>query len=683
RRLLESLARQQPVILYIDDLQWAQPTLLDLLDHLVDLSRGAPILVLCLARPELLDDRPGWAGGKLRATSILLEPLGIEDCEALLAELDDELDADVRAQAMATSGGNPLFLEELVALARERGAVMLPPTIQALLAARIERLPLEEREVLERGAIEGEVFHRSAVRALAQGAASAEGELPLASLLRKELIRAHPPTLAQDDAFRFRHLLMRDVVYDGLPKAVRARLHERFAHWLLEEAPGELVERDEIAGWHLEQAVHYERELGREARRELLMLATDQLRAAGRRARRRADVPAATTFLERALALVPDDDAGRAVISAELAEQLMEAGEFDRAGALLASADRGPETSTLVALARLRWLMHARTSQAPEAIRTTLPAIIERLRVTDDHEELARAHLAKASLDWLQGHADETAAGARLAAQHASRAQHRGLQEQALKWYLAGLWFGTTPASTIERDIARLEQEQPGPFLSSEMDIARAELERFRGHFRESVDLLRRAIDTFRALGRYDTMAGTGMQVAKAELLAGDAAAAVKALLTSDAALAELGERGLRSTIQAWLARAYEQLGNRQAARAAITLAETLSAPDDVINFVITHGVRARLALHEGHPEDAERWARSSVKHAYMTDSIDDQGHTRLNLAYVLASVGRNQEAIEEALAANGLFAAKGDEFGGAQARVLLNQLGATSTSAV
>lgn len=682
RRLLESLASQQPVILYIDDLQWAEPTLLDLLDHLVDLSRGAPILVLCLARPELVDDRPGWGGGKLRATSVLLEPLDVEDCEALVNQLDDRLDLETRTQAVATSEGNSLFLEELVALARERGAVMLPPTIQALLAARIERLPLEERELLERGAVEGEVFHRSAIRALAQGLPSAELEPPLASLLRKELIRAHPPTLAQDDAFRFRHLLMRDVVYEGLPKALRAQLHERFARWMLKEAPGELVERDEIAGWHLEQAVHYERELGREAERELLVLATDQLRAAGRRARRRADVPAGTNFLARALALAPDDDPGRALIAAELAEQLIETGEFDRAGALLTSAERAPEASTLVALARLRWLMHARTSEAPQAIRSTLPAIIERLRSTGDQEGLARAHLAGASLHWLQGHGDEAAAEAHLASQHASRAHHRGLQEQALKWYLAGLWFGTAPAAAIAQEVEHLGLEQPGPFLASEIDIARAELERYRGRFKESVDLLQRATDAFRALGRYDTMAGTGMQVAKAELLAGDAAAAAKALLASDSVLAELGERGLRSTIQAWLARAYEQLGDPESARAAIETAESLSAPDDVINYVITHAARAGLALREGHWSDAERWARSSIEHAYMTDSIDEQGHARLRLAHVLARLGRQQEAVHEARAASDLFASKGDDFGRDQAQMLLDQLASPSTPA-
>ena len=169
---------------------------------------------------------------------------------------------------------------------------------------------------------------------------------------------------------------------------------------------------------------------------------------------------------------------------------------------------------------------------------------------------------------------------------------------------------------------------------------------------------------------------------AENELLAGEPAAAVEVLLKSDSALADRGERGLRSTVQAHLAQAHEQLGNSDAAYEAIALAETLGGPDDIVNYVITHGVRARLALREGHGEDAERWARSSVKHAYMTDSIDGQGHARLQLAHVLVSLGRNQEATQEARAASDLFAAKGDEFGRDQAHALLDQLASMSSPA-
>ncbi len=600
------------MILCIDDLQWAQPTLLDLLDHLVDLSRDVPILVLCLARLELLEDRPGWAGGKLRVQSLLLEPLAARACETLAGQLDDELDPEPRSRAVAASEGNPLFLEELIGVAREPGAARLPPTIQALLAARIERLSLEERELLERGAVEGEVFHRSTISALAPGSQSSTPNAALASLVRKELIRPHPPTLAGDEAFRFRHLLMRDVVYDGLPKAARAQLHERLARWMLEDPSGELVERDEFTGWHLEEAVRYQRELGQEVEGGLLLLAADQLRAAGRRARRRADTPAATSFLERALALTPDDPHRRAAISAELAEQLIEAGEFDRADALLSDAERDPQAGTLAALARLEWLLHARTSEASDAIRSTLPEILERLSRARDHEGSARAHIASASLHWLEGHADDTAAEARIAAEHASKAHDRGLQERALRWYAWGLRWGSVPAGAIADELERLDREQPGPCLAAESDICRADFERYHGRFEEARALLKQAIETFRALRRYDAMAGHGQRVAENELQAGDPGAAIDALLRSDSVLAQRGERGLRSTIQAHLSQAHERLGNTRENRRAIELAETLGGPDDIVNYVITHGVGSRLALREGARDAAEQWARSA-----------------------------------------------------------------------
>jgi predicted ATPase len=199
-----------------------------------------PILLLCTSRPELLEDRPAWGGGKLNATTVLLERLDAIDCEVLLDQLGDGLAPELRAQVIAASGGNPLFLEEISALARGRGIVAVPPTIQALLAARLERLPSDELELLERGSIEGEVFHRLAVRALCSERLTAELEPRVAGLVRKDLIRPHPPALQGDDAFRFRHLLLRDAAYDGLPKTTRADLHDRFATWL-EETAGTLA----------------------------------------------------------------------------------------------------------------------------------------------------------------------------------------------------------------------------------------------------------------------------------------------------------------------------------------------------------------------------------------------------------------------------------------------------------
>ena len=160
-----------------DDVHWGEPAFLDLVEHVADLSRGAPILVLCMARPELLDLRPTWGGGKLNATNVQLEPLGPEEAERLIAELDERIDPELRGRILEAAGGNPLFVEEMVAMAEEGGEIVVPPTIQALLAARLDQLEPAERGVLERGAVEGLVFHRGAVAALGPEEATVDGRL--------------------------------------------------------------------------------------------------------------------------------------------------------------------------------------------------------------------------------------------------------------------------------------------------------------------------------------------------------------------------------------------------------------------------------------------------------------------------------------------------------------------------
>ena len=207
RKLLESRAADRPLVVVFDDVHWGEPAFLDLVEHVADLSRGAPILLLCIARPELLDRRATWGGGKLNATNVLLEPLSPDEAGELIEALTDEVADDLRARILESAGGNPLFVEEMVAMAAESGGdITVPPTIQALLAARLDQLEPAERGVLERGAVEGLVFHRGAVAALAPEEPQPDGRL--VTLVRKDLVRPEPPVLADDEAYRFRHLLI-------------------------------------------------------------------------------------------------------------------------------------------------------------------------------------------------------------------------------------------------------------------------------------------------------------------------------------------------------------------------------------------------------------------------------------------------------------------------------------------
>ena len=674
RQLLESIAAERPTILHVDDLQWAEPMLLDLLDHVADVSRVAPVLVLCAARLELLDLRPGWGGGKLNATTALLGPLGAADSEALLEELSTELDPAMRSEVLIASGGNPLFLEEMVELAREAGSVIVPATIDALLAERLERLSVEEREVLECGAVEGEVFHRRAVESLLGEGLADNLDSALVSLTRKELIRPHAARLAADDAFRFRHLLLRDAAYDALPEAMRARHHQRFAEWL-EHDGREIAELDELAGWHLEQAVRYGTMLGRGVAPDLAPRAASHLHAAGVRARDRDDVAAAKGLLERALSLASAAHMPRRQISVALAECLVEAGEVGRADELLSDMELDGGAGPLAALTRLEWMFRVRPQELVPAVESRLPGILRELAGEGDESGMARAHLVAFMPHWLASQWTLAGREARLAADHAEEAGDEGIRSRALAFYIAAIIYGQAEVSMIARELDDIDRGEPGPSLAARVDLARGQLARLEGRFSDARPSVQQALEGFQALGMRELEAACNTELGLCDLSAGDPASALRWLQRSDAILAELGQHTLRSTTQARIAQAHELLNDLGAARKAVDLAERLSAPEDVLNFAITHRVRARFALSEGNGERAIRWGRSAVAYALRTDMLEVRADATLDLARVLEAVGRRDDAVPEARAALELFTAKGHRPGMDRARAVLARL--------
>jgi class 3 adenylate cyclase/tetratricopeptide (TPR) repeat protein len=325
RKTLEHAAAELPLVVVFDDIQWGDETFLDLIEHVALLSTGFSILLLCIGRPELHERRQSWP------LTLRLEPLDDQDVEHLIPQ---PVARALREKIARAAGGNPLFVEEMLAMAGEaEGDVAVPPTLQALLAARLDQLETAERSVLERGAVEGEIFHRGAVQALGPDDA-AQVTPRLAALVRKQLIRPERQQLSGEDAFRFRHLLIRDAAYDALPKAVRAELHERFADWL--EAYGAaFVELDELLGYHLERAYQYRMELGpeddesrqraREDTAEVGRRAVQALNRAGQRAMRLSANEQAVEHFIRAIAVVerlPESDE-RSRSEAELQLQLV------------------------------------------------------------------------------------------------------------------------------------------------------------------------------------------------------------------------------------------------------------------------------------------------------------------------------------------------------------------------
>ena len=497
RALLEERAGERPLVLVIDDLHWAEEPMLDLVEHVVDWSRAAPILLLCVARPELLDVKAGWGGGKLNATSVLLEPLPDDEARLLADGLltDVELDDDTRARILTTADGNPLFLEEMAALAREaRGTVDVPPTIRALLQARLDALNDDERVVVERGAVEGQVFHRGAVTALAPATPVVDVPGQLLSLVRKEVVRPDRAVIAGDDAFRFRHLLIRDTAYEALPKAVRAELHERFADWL--EANVELVEQDEIVGYHLEQAALYRAELdpGDPAGAAVARRAAECLATAGRAASARGDLHATRNLLRRALALFQDRGDRRRVIP-DLVDVLIEERDdvrFEETAALLGELEVGDERDRALATV-------LRVRDSPDGPLDELLARLDEaetvLTERRDRMGLARAEHARAWAYWgacrgRDAHEAYLRAQAHIAAVGATILQ----RDVIFGICLTGV-FGGIRADDLIRLLDELDRSAAaaGPLLEATVAAFRARVE--YGSGRGGIDAVREAAD--------------------------------------------------------------------------------------------------------------------------------------------------------------------------------------------
>ena len=672
RRLFEEAAAERPLVVVWDDLHWGERTFLDLVEHIADWSRGAPILLLCMARPEMLDARPGWGGGKLHATTVLLEPLGREACQELLDDLEAALPADLRERILASAEGNPLFVEEMVAMVRDSpGEVSVPPTISALLSARLDQLAPLERAALERGSVEGHVFHRSAVAALDGDPAQ------LLPLVRKELVRPEKATLPGDDAFRFRHILIRDAAYEALPKATRAALHERFADWLEERAP-DLVELDEIVGYHLEQATLYRLELGTlsEGGRRVAARAAERLQVAGERALLRRDAGASANMLERGLALVPPAERG---VEREwrYIRALMDNGSLtralERADAVVArgveSGDRRAELYGRLARAFVAFL-----STIQDGSMKALTALAEEARsyfdATGDELGLAltwfaMAHVHHNALLWQARHE-----ALEFGHQHAVRAGDDYLVEQVILWTAAGPVYGPMPTDEGLRWFdAHAERTGQAPWLLS----MRAQVESMVGNFERARELAAAAQRRLDELGQRLWIATTGMHMCLIELRAENFDAAAREGIASCQALDALGERGWLSTCAGHTARALIQLDRFDEAEHWIGVAQATGGDDDVITQALIRQVRAQLLARRGRHDEAVALSRAAVALVDPTDALEERAEAQLDLAAVLRSAGRDAEAGAAVAEAATLYEQKRHLVGVAQTRALMS----------
>jgi tetratricopeptide (TPR) repeat protein len=668
RKLLEQRAGEGPVVVVFDDIHWGEPAFLDLVEHVADFSREAPILLLCMARPELLDRRQSWGGGKLNATNVLLEPLGTDEAAELLASLlPAQVEDGLRNRILDAAGGNPLFVEEMVAMVAGRqtgngelAEITVPPTIQALLSARLDQLDPHERVVLERGSVEGNVFHRGVVEALAPD----EREVPrqLMSLVRKELVRPDRSQLSGDDAFRFRHLLIRDAAYDALPKGERADLHQSFAAWL-EEHGAELVELDEILGYHLEQAWRYRTELGAASDPELMNAARTRLEAAARRAMLRDDWAAALNLIDRALALVPEGEIDL-LLETDRLNTVFYSGEvqlaYEAAGALgeraAAHGDRIAERAA--AIERTKFATFVNPEGAADELERLVNKALPEFEEAGDSLALYVGYFGRGAAAHLRGRMDEGREAMDRASALAEGLGLPHLQAWVQPYRVATRFHGTTPLVEV---IAWTDEQEAAGFSSPILQNDRALGLAMLGRFDEARARSKELQTELEERGSLVALALLlGMLTPETERLAGDPAAALAASKRGCQMFEEAGERSWLSSALGIQGQALYELGDLDAAFEAAGRGLELGASDDAYTQILSRGVQAKVLARRGSFGEAERLAREACELADATDMPAPRGGAYEDLAHVLYLAGKPGEAERTIERAVEIYDAKG-----------------------
>jgi len=678
RRLFEELARERPLVVLVEDIHWAEPTLLDLLEYLAGWTHDAPVLLLCLARPDLLEARPGWlthTGG-----GVVLDPLTDEQSRRLLDEIAQEwpLDTAAREHITEAAEGNPLYLEQMAAMLAEGGPTDgIPPTIHALLAARLDRLPPEERSVLECAAVAGKHFVRSALRRLLGETDESLVDKSLLSLARKDLLTARP---GREDAYRFRHALIRDAAYAGIPKELRAQLHERYADWAANTRAGRAGDVDEIVGYHLEQAVLYRRQLGPldEAGLGLADRAARMLGAAGQRAFGRDDAPAAVNLLDRALSLATNEDPAQLELIRQLSTSLWSIGEVARAEALLeglldaAAATGNRRYELYAALQQVSWRFSRNEATWEEATQLAEEAVAAFEEEGDDFG-LAQAWRQLAIALHARSRFGDAAEAAERAREHARRANAAREETRAVDLLCMCLVHGPTPvAVATERATAILAEAQANPGMRANVMAALAELKAMQKSFDEARELIADARRTYEQLGLRLALVGLMQVEGLVELLAGDADQAERAFRE--------GYELIAVELPTW--RAYqagllaEALYEQERVDEARILIETAEPDqlDDLENIFGWAVVKARLLARAGSFEEGEELLRDIAARAARTDALNVHGRVLLALAEVLMAAGRVDDARREAAEAVAIFQRKGNEPGAERAAALLGE---------
>ena len=672
RKLLEALARPRPLVVLFEDVHWAEASFLDLIGHVLEATDNAALLVICTARHELLEAHPEWSTSS-GATRIELDRLSEDDTRAVTEHLLGKagLDERIRARVVEASEGNPLFVEQLVSMLIDEGLIrfehgswqptadigraVVPPTIQALLAARLDYLEPDERTVIEPAAVIGQVFVRDAVAHLVpERVRDGVGER-LGSLVEKQLVSPDLSRSLEEEAFRFHHILIRDTAYEGILKRSRATFHEQFVEWADSVNREGATEYEEILGYHLEQAHRYLAELGPLDLhgRTLALDGSRRLASAGRRAFARGDVRAAVSLLGRAVALLSDDEAARLELLPEYGDAFLQLGRFEDADAVLLEAIRVAEEvgarDVQANAALIHLLVRLRTSDTEGWRDYAAETIAEAMAVFEaagDDRGLAKCWRL---LSWTHGtacHFGLAAETSERAMEHARRAGDLRQQTQTATAYAAAAVFGPTPVDEALERCRRMIDDVSGDRRSEGILLALlASLEAMRGSFAEGRELVARGRAMLEELGLPARVARVAQEAWRVEVLAGDLESAERELRHGYDILVGLGEKYLRSTLGGLLGQTMYDLARYDEAERFGQEAQELATADDVDSQSLWRCVLGKVAARRGAVAEGEALVLEALEILAPTDAVLLQFGARADLAEVRRLAGREEEA--------------------------------------
>jgi class 3 adenylate cyclase/tetratricopeptide (TPR) repeat protein len=661
RTRLQELAAERPLVVCFEDVHWGEPTFLDLVQYLAGWIRDAPVVLLCLARPDLLERRPDWATTGADTLSIRLTRLTDDDTANLLEHLD--ADAGLRERVSEAAEGNPLFVEQMVAMAAdEAGDVTTPPSIRALLTARLDRLEPSETAVIQRAAVVGREFPLGAVIALAPPELRPRVSAHLLALVRKEFVRPHT---GDDDRFRFRHALIRDAAYDAMPKTLRAELHEQHAGWLEEGGLNHA-----LVGYHLEQAVRLRRDLGLEDAATIVLATRGGmlLGEAGRRAFHRNDVPASITLLERAVRLLEGNDEGLAEMLTELGTSLGTAGRLTDADHVLDRAleitkrtdDRRNELRALIVREQLRSFT-ARTG--PDAYAKVAAKAIPELERFGDDLGLAKAWRLASSVDAMACRWASRTDALERALSHAQRVPEASQERSSLIAVLVqALYYGPTPASEVaERYHEFLDGAKSDPAVRAVVLAHLGGLLAMQGDFDEAHRSYDESEGLHEELGLRFRRAVVSLVGAEISALEGKPSAAERQLRSGSERLESMGASGARAALVAVLADLLCTQSRDDEASELAELTSEIAEPDDVLAHTLRRAVHGRLRARAGDLATGLDLVRDADDAASTTDFPALRASTLVGLAEVEALTGDTGAARRSLDAARETYRSKGN----------------------